>query len=127
MKMSLDSAAGVNVIRSYTTGCVSTSRGDYRCSVIVSASRIIADWTPTGVAGLRAKDLHPLLDEPPEVVILGTGERQVFPEPAVFSVLMDLGIGFEVMDNAAACRTYNILLAEQRRVTLALLMDTEPS
>jgi uncharacterized protein len=126
MKMTLDDMAGAYLVRGYTPGCVSVGSGEYRGSVIITAGRIIADWPPVAIDRLRAKDLKPLLDDPPEVVILGTGERQVFPDPSVFAILMDFGIGFEVMDNAAACRTYNILLAEQRRVALALLIDNDP-
>jgi uncharacterized protein len=123
MKMSLDNTTAAHSVRSYQPGCVTISGEDYRSSVIVSAGRIIADWPPTQVAHLTGRDLRPLIDDPPELIIIGTGEQQVFPDPGIFTTLMDLGIGFEVMNNGAACRTYNILLAEQRRVALALLIE----
>ena len=77
------------------------------------------------IVPIHGSDFEPIIEHRPEVLILGTGERQVFPDPAIFCTLMDLGIGFEVMDNAAACRTYNILIAEERRAVLALMLATD--
>ncbi len=123
MKMALDGAPNANLIRSYEPGRVQVRDREYTTSTIISATNIVENWPPNAVADLQAKHLLALTKERPEVVILGTGETQVFPEPAVFVTLMDLGIGCEVMDNSAACRTYNILMSEQRQVTLALLID----
>lgn len=123
MKMALDGAPNANLVRSYEPGRVQVRDREYTTSTIISASRIVENWPPRTIAELRAKHLLALTEDRPEVVILGTGETQVFPEPAVFVTLIDLGIGCEVMDNSAACRTYNILMSEQRQVTLALLID----
>jgi len=125
MKMALDSASQVNVVRSYAPGRVTVRDREYTSSVIIWGNRIYEAWEAPGINRLRPSHLHPVTQDPPEVLILGTGERQVFPEPSTFTTLMDLGIGFEVMDNAAACRTYNILLAEQRQVALALLIGVD--
>lgn len=122
MKMALDSANHVNVVRGYETGEVRIREQTYTRSLLVLPHRLLADWEPTDVQQLRSAHFGPLLDESPEVVILGTGDTQIFPEPAVFMTLMDLGIGFEVMDNGAACRTYNILVSEDRKAALALLL-----
>lgn len=124
MKIALESNAGVNVIRGYEPGEVRIRDGRYTRSLIVSAKRIIDDWEPTAADQLRAAHLQQIVEQSPEVLILGTGDTQVFPQPATFMTLMDLGIGFEVMDNAAACRTYNILLGEDRQVALALIITT---
>lgn len=126
MKMALDNASHANLVRSYAPGRVQVRDRAYTASVIVSAEQIVADWAPRSVDELHAGHLDALTDHSPEVVILGTGDRQVFPEPATLTTLMDLGIGFEVMDNRAACRTYNVLLSEHRRVALALLIDGIP-
>ena len=123
MKMALDTTRHANIVRSYAPGRVQVRDREFTASVIVSAEQIVEDWVPRSVDELRAGHLDLLTRGSPEVVILGTGDRQVFPEPATLTTLMDLGIGFEVMDNGAACRTYNVLLSEQRRVTLALLID----
>ncbi|MCB1801917.1 MAG: Mth938-like domain-containing protein [Gammaproteobacteria bacterium] len=122
MKMALDNAAGANVVTAYEPGQVKVRERIFEASLIIRPGSLHTDWRVTDAASLSSNDLAALLDDPPEVVLLGTGEKQVFPEPAVFALLMDLGVGFEVMDNAAACRTYNILLAEDRRVALALIL-----
>ena len=122
MKMALDGAVNVNSIRSYEPGRVSIRDQEFTRSLIIWPTRLHEHWDPPAIAELRARDLKPLLEDPPEVLILGTGERQVFPDPATFATMMDLGVGFEVMDNAAACRTYNILSSEDRNVAAALLI-----
>lgn len=122
MKMALDGAVGVNVVKTYEPGRVQIRERYYSTSLIVLRDELLTDWQPRDAAELRATHLRPLLDKRPEVVILGTGETQFFPDPATFVTLMDLGIGFEVMDNAAACRTYNVLVAEDRPAALALIL-----
>jgi len=122
MKMALDSSGNVNVVSSYEAGKVRIRDQTYTRSLLVLPQRLLADWEPTDAQQLRGVHFSPLLEESPEVVILGTGDTQIFPEPAVFATLMDLGIGFEVMDNGAACRTYNILVSEDRRAALALIL-----
>lgn len=122
MKMALDNASGVNVIRSYEPGEVAIRDQRFQISLIVFPDEIRRDWPPRLPEDLNGGHLKPILERPPEVLILGTGDRQVFPEPATFITLMDMGIGLEVMDNAAACRTYIILLSEGRQAALALLL-----
>jgi uncharacterized protein len=122
MKMALDGAVGVNTIKTYEPGRVQIRERQFSTSLIVLRDELLTDWQPRDATELRAVHLKPLLEKRPEVVILGTGEIQVFPDPAIFMTLMDLGIGFEIMDNAAACRTYNVLLAEDRRAALALIL-----
>ena len=125
MKMALDDSGAPNVVRSYEPGRVQIRDTVHQRSLIALPDRLHADWEPATADALRATHFAPLLDASVEVVILGTGERQVFPDPAVFMTLMDLGIGFEVMDNGAACRTYNILLGEGRRAALALIIAAD--
>ena len=125
MKMALDDSGGLNVVRAYEPGRVHIREHSFTCSLIALPDRLFTEWDADSAQQLRAAHFQPLLDAAPEVVILGTGETQVFPEPTVFMTLMDLGIGFEVMDNAAACRTYNILLGEGRQAALALIMATQ--
>ena len=122
MKMALDDTLGVNAVRSYEPGCVTVRNHRITTSAIVLPDQLLTGWPPTTVTDIGAEHLDAVLDRDIEVLVLGTGETQQFPEPAVFAPLMARGIGFEVMDNAAACRTYNILLAEQRRVALAVLI-----
>jgi uncharacterized protein len=92
-------------------------------SFALAPDRLIEDWpAPATPAGLEPAHLEPLLAMSPELVVLGTGERQVFPPPAVLAACLTRGIGIEVMDNAAAARTYNVLASEGRRVVVALLL-----
>jgi uncharacterized protein len=122
MKMALDDTAGRYPVTAYRPGEVRLGGRRFDRSLIVFPSRIEYPWPVDCIGALNSRALHSIRDEAPEIVILGTGDTQVFPPPGMFSILMDLGIGYEVMDNAAACRTYNILLAEGREVALALLM-----
>lgn len=122
MKMALDGAVGVNLIRTYEPGRVQIRDRYFSRSLIVLPDELLTDWQPRSADQLRSTDLKPIWEKQPEIVILGTGETQIFPDPATFVTLMDLGIGFEIMGNAAACRTYNILLAEERRCALALIL-----
>ena len=91
-------------------------------SVVMSASKLILDWPVSSVQSLDLGALAPALELQPEVLLLGTGERIRFPEPALFATLAARGIGLEVMDTAAACRTFNILVNEERPVVAALIL-----
>jgi uncharacterized protein len=92
-------------------------------SFALAPDRLLEDWTvPATVAALEPAHLEPLLALSPELVVLGTGDRQAFPPPAVLAACLSHGIGIEVMDNAAAARTYNILAGEGRRVVAAFLL-----
>jgi uncharacterized protein len=122
MKMALDNPSGVNTVRRYEPGRVTVRQQHIERSAIILPQALLTDWEPDSVADLSPAHLDPVMAHDIEVLILGTGESQVFPEPALLAPLMRAGIGFEIMDNAAACRTYNILLAEERRVALAILI-----
>ena len=90
MKMALDGAVGVNTIKAYEPGRVQIRDRYFSTSLIVLRDQLLADWQARSAVGLRAADLEPVLDKRPEVLILGTGETQVFPDPAAFMTLMDL-------------------------------------
>lgn len=124
MKMALDDASAPNLIKSYEPGRVRIRGEVFTSSLVVLPNQLFPEWQPAAPGELRAADLDMVVEKRPEVLILGTGETQVFPDPAVFAMLMEFGIGFEVMNNAAACRTFNILLAEERRVALALILKS---
>ena len=91
-------------------------------SLVITPGRLIRDWPPQTLADLDEAHLQTLLDLKAEVLLLGCGERLRWPDPAVLAPLMKAGIGYELMDTAAACRTYNILMTDGRRVAAALLM-----
>ncbi|GAB3508119.1 Mth938-like domain-containing protein [Pseudoxanthomonas daejeonensis] len=92
-------------------------------SFALAPDRLVEDWpAPAASTALEPAHLEPLLALEPELVVLGTGGRQVFPPAAVMAACLTRGIGIEVMDNAAAARTYNVLAGEGRRVVVALLL-----
>jgi uncharacterized protein len=123
MKFAQDTVNSRYLIESVDPGRVRVGGRDYTSSLLVLPDRVVPDWPPESIGDLSGRVLGALLEHRPEIVILGTGSRQVFPEPRLFVSLMDLGVGYEVMATDAACRTYNILLAEGRRVLAALIVE----
>jgi uncharacterized protein len=111
------------MIRAYTEGQVTVAGQVYRRSLILSPKRLIEDWRPRQPGDLTEQDLQPLHELGPEIVLLGTGASLNFPPARITASLLAAGIGVEVMDTPAACRTYNILLSEGRAVAAALMLD----
>jgi uncharacterized protein len=90
-------------------------------SIVVLAEEVRNDWAVTGFEGLNESHFAYFLALKPDVLLLGTGARQHFPHPRLYRALTEAGIGLECMDTPAACRTYNILVAEGRRVVVGIL------
>jgi uncharacterized protein len=111
---------GVNAITGYGEGYVMVNGARRSSSVVVLPDRI-EPWAVQSFDQLSTEDFAFLRDLKAEIVLLGTGARQRFPHPRYTAELAKAGIGLEVMDLQAACRTYNILVAEQRKVAAALL------
>ena len=122
MKIEREQADGRNAFSGYGDGYVEVNRVRHAASVVVSPGRVIADWPLAAIAALSADHLAAILELAPEIVLLGTGPAFAFPEPRLLAPLRDAGIGVEVMDTPAACRTYNILLAEGRNVVAAVVV-----
>ncbi|HEX7251144.1 MAG TPA: Mth938-like domain-containing protein [Burkholderiales bacterium] len=120
MKLHAAGPATYNTITAYGEDYVQVNAQRYQTSLIVLADRIL-DWPVEGFERLAEQSFALLLEEKPEIVLLGTGARQRFPHPRLTALLAHAGIGVEVMDLKAACRTYNILVAEERKVAAALL------
>lgn len=120
MKFTLDSRDDINLIRGYAPGEVRIGEQVFRAPCIVTAHRLIGDWVAADVTTLTPADLAPIFEMEPEVVLLGTGGRQTFPVGAVRQAFAARNVGLEVMDLGAACRTYNILVQEERRVAAVL-------
>ena len=126
MKIHLETGAGANLIRAYKTGQITVNDGTYASSLVLMPDRILYPWGAGRVSELGLEDFVQIAALHPEVVLLGTGLRLRFPSPAITRPLIEAHIGMEVMDTAAACRTYNILMGEGRRVAAALMMiETE--
>ena len=121
MKLTDETQAGTNFIRAYEPGEIRITERVIRTNCIVTADSLL-EWSVQSIAALTPADLEPLLAMKPEIVILGSGATQVFPEPAIMGALLSRGIGCEVMNTGAACRTYNVLVSEDRRAVAALLV-----
>jgi uncharacterized protein len=122
MRFTQDLSSAVNVIRAHGNGELRVNDAVYRGAVILSASTAIAEPTIQNLDELVAIDVSRTLALEPELVLLGTGARQIFPAASYGARFLRAGIGFEVMDTGAACRTFNVLVGEQRRVVALLLI-----
>ena len=121
MKIEREQPEGRNTFTGYGPGYVEVGGMRHAKSVIVSAGNI-DEWSVRDVDSLARSDLASLAASKPEIVLLGTGPKLVFPDPAALADFHAARIGIEVMDTQAACRTYNILLAEGRNVVAALII-----
>ena len=122
MKLHLAQAPGQNVFTGYGAGYVVINGTRHEAHLLVTAERVVP-WKVEGFDGLGSAQAGELIALEPEIVILGTGAAHRFPHPDLARTLAAAGIGLEVMDSNAACRTYNILLAEGRGVLAAILID----
>jgi uncharacterized protein len=120
MKFTLDSRTDVNLIRGYTDGEVRINELVQRAPCIVTAQQLVLDWQARTIATLALADLEQIFALQPDVVLLGTGPKQIFPDRAIRQAFATRKVGLEVMNLGAACRTYNILVQEERRVAAAL-------
>ena len=121
MKLTLDANQGVNRIRSYSGSEVRVGDHVLHRSCIIAPDALIADWRPADIVDLTEHDLEPLLATKPELVLLGTGDRHRFAPAQIRGAFVKRGVALETMDLGAACRTFNILVQEARRVCAALL------
>lgn len=122
MKLHLDRFEGMNAFTGYGDGHVVINGRRVATSVVVFADRLIEPWEAGPADRLTAADLSFLAALPLEIVLLGTGPRMHLVHPRIYAPLSAARIGVEVMDTPAACRTYNILLAEGRKVAAALML-----
>jgi uncharacterized protein len=122
MRFAQDSTSGINVIRAYGNGEIRVNENVYRGALILSATTVIVDANMQNLDELISLGRARALALEPELVLLGTGARQIFPLASVGAEFLRAGIGFEVMDTSAACRTFNVLVGEQRRVAAMLLL-----
>lgn len=121
MKFHLQAPAA-NVVTGSGPGWIRVGTAEIREGVVLLPDDVVKGWAPQGIAALGEKDYAALLDYRPEIVLLGTGAAQHFPHPRLLAALTAAHVGVEVMDTRAACRTFNILVAEGRRVAAALVM-----
>lgn len=110
-------------IRAYRPGFLQINEKTLTRSVIVTPSQLIEDWSPQTIEELSVDALAIIATLKPDILLLGTGSKLVFPALASYGDLINQQIGVEIMDTAAACRTYNALSAENRNVVAALIIN----
>jgi uncharacterized protein len=122
MQLTLEAGARANLIRGYSDAEVRIGERSVRRSCVVTADTLITDWAPESFADLKPEHLATVLAQDPEVVVIGTGPESRFAPAAIRALLAQRGVGLEAMPLGAACRTYNVLVQEQRRVAAVLFL-----
>jgi len=122
VKLHQAGALTVNSFTGYGEHYVMVNGRRYESSLVVLPGQVL-DWKVKSFDALTMEDFSILQGLGVEIVLLGSGARQRFPHPRLTAALARAGIGVEVMDVQAACRTYNILVAEERKVAAALLIE----
>jgi uncharacterized protein len=123
MKLHLSRSANTYLISGYGHDHFLINGIRHETSIILLPDEIVSDWA-SDFAQLNGAHFDALALRAPEIILLGSGAKLRFPAPALYAGLIKANIGVEVMDTAAACRTYNILAAEGRRVAAALILET---
>ena len=122
MKLHLSEHKGINIFTSYGKGYVTINQIRYEHNLIVLPDHIIENWQIQSIEQLETAHFDCIRPFQPEIILLGTGTTLRFPDPKLMKAMVSSGIGLEVMDTQAGCRTYNILSAEGRRVAAALII-----
>jgi uncharacterized protein len=122
MKVSLDTGTASHLIKAYGAGSIQINETVYERDLIVMPESIEPEWASAPVDELTPAHFAAVHDYAPEILLLGTGRAQRFPPARLMAELGRQGMGLEVMDTAAACRTYNVLMSEDRRVAAALML-----
>lgn len=120
--LDLDNNASYYQIRAYKPGSIQVNETIITSSIIISPSELISNWEPKTVNDLSAASFTPVLALKPDILLIGTGSELIFLPVEIYGELINQGIGVEIMDTRAACRTFNALSAENRRVAAALVI-----
>ena len=123
MKLHLSDHSNLNIFSGYGEGYVAVNQVHYADSMIVLPGQIIEHWQVSSVNQLNIAHFDTLLAMRPEIILLGTGSSLQFPDMSLMRNILSRGIGFEVMDTQATCRTYNILSTEGRHVAAAVFIQ----
>ena len=123
MKLQLAQTDGWNTFTAYGEDYVSVNAVRHQDNLIVLPYQLIEKWTPASFSSLSRADFDFLATLDAEIILLGTGKLLRFPSPELMQSLMQARKGIEVMDTQAACRTFNVLAGEKRKVAAALLFS----
>jgi uncharacterized protein len=122
MKFAQDTQDQGYVITAYDDDSVSINGKPFKQSLIISASQLDENWNLGSIEFLQNEHIDKILLFKPELIIIGTGNRLVFPAVETYAAIIQQGIGIDFMDTGAACRTYNILMSEGRDVVTGLIL-----
>ena len=123
MKFHRDDTGGKNIFTGYGEGYVEVNTTRHGASLVITADRLVTDWPAEAIGSLAPDHMAAIVELAPEIALIGTGAKLTFPDRALLAPLYKAGIGVEVMDTPAACRTYNILLGEGRGVLAAVIVE----
>lgn len=121
MKLHTDKPVA-NYIRSFEPGLILLGERRIETDLLIGPGDHVAEWQPADRVAISQEDLAPLVERDPELILVGMGLSQRFLSSSVLTSIMRRGIGVEVMSTEAACRTWNILVGEDRKVAAALLL-----
>lgn len=122
MKLHLADSKNRYAVTGYGSGYLAVNAVRYEQALVITPDQAPEPWPVLQFDALDAAAMAALLEKRPEIIVLGTGSVQRFAEPAILRPLIEAGIGLETMNTPAACRTYNILMGEGRRVLAAMLL-----
>lgn len=125
MQIALENPDYRYICRGIRPGAVLINERELHASFLLGPNLLVEDWDLRDPASATAAHWQAVLDLKPALFILGTGEIQVFPEPKNLAFFLQRGIGFEVMNNAAAARTFNVLAQEGRNVVAGFVIQTD--
>lgn len=120
--LTLDDNSALYQIRAYQPGSITVNDKTLSNSIIITPIQLVEDWPPQSIDDVTTESLSLIVEMRPDILLIGTGANIVFIPAEIYGHLINLGIGVELMDTSAACRTYNALSAENRNVAAALLI-----
>jgi uncharacterized protein len=121
-RLDLDHNQAQFQIRSFKPGAIRVNNQTFAHSIILTPDQLILDWGPQTITELTSESLQPIIAFKPDVLLLGTGSALVLVPAHIYGELINHGIGVEIMNTGAACRTFNALSAENRHVAAALII-----
>ncbi len=122
MKFAQDSQLDGYLITAYDDDGISVNGKPFEQSLILANTQMDENWDVAAIEQLSSEHIEQVLSFKPELIIIGTGGRLIFPAVEIYSAIIQRGIGVDFMDTRAACRTYNILMSEGRGVVAGLIL-----
>jgi len=122
MKLTLDDNTAQFLVHEYTSEYIRVNDTRHKRSIVIAYNTIMPDWTPKSIDHLAENHIEQILANDPEIILIGTGKQIKFPHPRILQQAYKNNIGVEVMDTAAACRTFNMLASDGRKVVAGLII-----